>query len=189
MRMSSLAALFLFWLGGQGLAEERQESAHNFSFVAIDGTPLPLSNFAGKAILIVNTASFCGFTKQYAKLQELHERYATKGLVVLGIPSNDFGGQEPSASEEIQSFCEVNYGISFPLTEKVKVKGKKAHPFYAWAAEELGFMAKPKWNFHKYLVDTDGKLVSWFSSPTSPLSTKVITAIEEVLLARSDDTV
>jgi len=189
MRVPSLAALCLFWLGAQGLAEDRQGSAYDFSFVSIDGTPLPLSNFSGKAILIVNTASFCGFTKQYAKLQALHERYAARGLVILGVPSNDFGSQEPGGSEEIKSFCEVNYGINFPMTEKVKVKGQNVHPFYAWAAEELGFVAKPRWNFHKYLVGPNGELIGWFSSPTSPLSTKVVMAIEEVLVASPDDAV
>ncbi|MEE2693959.1 MAG: glutathione peroxidase [Pseudomonadota bacterium] len=189
MRISSLATLFLFWLGVQGIAEEQQESAHDFAFVSIDGEPLPLSMFSGKAVLIVNTASFCGFTKQYAKLQTLHERYAAKGLVVLGVPSNDFGGQEPGKSDEIKSFCEVNYGINFPLTEKVRVKGEDVHPFYAWAAEELGFVARPRWNFHKYLVNRNGELVTWFSSPTSPLSSKVLIAIERALLTSSDDAV
>ncbi len=183
MRRPFLAAFFLFYLGAQGLAEDGQKSAHDFSFVSIDGAPLPLSTFSGKVVLIVNTASFCGFTKQYAKLQTLHERYVEKGLVVLGVPSNDFGSQEPGGSEEIKSFCELNYGINFPMTEKVKVKGENAHPFYAWAAEEVGFVGKPKWNFHKYLVDPNGELLAWFSSPTSPLSSKVVTAIEDVLVS------
>ena len=187
MRMPSLAALLLFCLGAQGLAEDGQGSSHDISFVSIDGGPLPLSTFSGKVILIVNTASLCGFTKQYAELQALHERYVEKGLVVLGVPSNDFGSQEPGGSQEIKSFSEVNYGINFPMTEKVKVKGENAHPFYAWAAEEVGFVGKPRWNFHKYLVDSNGELLAWFSSPTSPLSSKVVTAIEGVLVAGSEN--
>ena len=181
MRISFLVALCLFWMGEQGVAEEQGGSAYEFSFTSIDGEPLPLSGFEGKVVLIVNTASFCGFTKQYEKLQTLYERYAEQGFVVLGVPSNDFGGQEPGGSEDIKSFCEVNYGINFPLTAKVKVKGEGAHPFYSWAAMELGFVTKPRWNFHKYLIDPGGNLVGWFSSPTSPLSTKVITAIEELI--------
>ena len=186
MRMPSLAALLLFCLGAQGLAEDGQESAHDFSFVSIDGGPLPLSTFSGKVILIVNTASLCGFTKQYAELQALHERYVEKGLVVLGVPSNDFGSQEPGESQEIKSFCEVNYGINFPMTEKVKVKGENAHPFYAWAAEEVGFVGKPRWNFHKYLIARDQQLVDYFHSTTAPDAKRVIQAVENALGAKPD---
>ena len=189
MPIAPLVLLMSVLLGGQAVADGDTLSAHDFSFISIDGVPLPLSKFDGKAILIVNTASFCGFTRQYANLQSLFERYYQRGLVVLGVPSNDFGSQEPGAEAEIKSFCEINYGINFPMTMKVNVKGSGAHPFYAWAAGELGFVSKPRWNFHKYLIDPDGKLVAWFSSPTSPLSKKVVTAIEEYLPEKQDSSI
>ena len=156
-------------------------NAHDFSFTSIEGAPLPLATYRGKAVLVVNTASFCGFTKQYADLQSLWEKYRDRGLVVLGVPSNDFGGQEPGSEAEIKEFCEVNFDIDFPLTAKVRVKGDDAHPFYAWAAKELGFSAKPRWNFHKYLVAPDGRLADWFSTATSPNAERVLRAVEQVL--------
>ncbi|MDX1402124.1 MAG: glutathione peroxidase, partial [Kiloniellales bacterium] len=142
---------------------------------------LPLSSFKGKAVLIVNTASFCGFTHQYADLQAAWSRYREKGLVVLGVPSNDFGSQEPGSESEIKEFCEVNFDVDFPLTEKVHVKGQDAHPFYKWAAEQMGYAAIPRWNFHKYLVSPDGELIDWFATTTSPGSERVIAAIEASL--------
>jgi glutathione peroxidase len=156
-------------------------TAWDFSFVGIDGQPLPLADYRGKAVLIVNTASECGFTPQYKGLEQLAEKYRERGLVVLGVPSNDFGGQEPGSSGEIKQFCELNYDIRFPLTEKTKVTGEDAHPFYQWAARELGPLAKPRWNFHKYLIAPDGRLVDWFSTVTKPESSRVIKAIEAIL--------
>ena len=168
-------------IGSAISAEKSTETAHNFSFVAIDGQALPLSRYAGKAVLVVNTASRCGFTRQYADLQDLWQRYQDRGLVVLGVPSNDFGGQEPGTEVEIKSFCEVNFNVDFPLTEKAIVKGNKAHPFFQWAGESLGAMAKPRWNFHKYLITPDGRLADWFSSVTSPTSGRLLRAVESVL--------
>ncbi|MDG2033529.1 MAG: glutathione peroxidase [Rhodospirillales bacterium] len=162
-------------------AEKSTESAHQFSFVAIDGQILPLSQYAGKAVLVVNTASRCGFTRQYADLQNLWERYQDRGLVVLGVPSNDFGAQEPGTEAEINSFCEVNFDVNFPLTEKAIVKGSGAHPFYQWAGDSLGAMSKPRWNFHKYLLTPDGRLADWFSSVTSPKAGRLLRAVEAVL--------
>ena len=159
-------------------------NAYDFSFTSIEGEPLPLANFSGKVIMVVNTASFCGFTNQYKALQAVWERYRDRGFVVLGVPSNDFGGQEPGNETEIKTFCELNYGIDFPLTTKVQVKGENAHPFYKWAAREKGALTKPRWNFHKYLVGRNGRLVEWFSTPTKPPATKVTRVIEEQL-ARS----
>jgi len=156
-------------------------SAHDFNFTAIEGDPLPLSQFAGKAVLVVNSASQCGFTSQYSELADLWARYQDKGLVVLAVPSNDFGGQEPGTEDEIKQFCEVNYGIDFPMTEKVHVRGAEAHPFYKWAGTHFSALSKPRWNFHKYLVSPDGKLVGWFSSITSPTSEKIVSAIEAQL--------
>ncbi|KAA5606709.1 glutathione peroxidase [Roseospira marina] len=157
------------------------QTAHAFQFTSIDGAPVPLDQFAGKAVLIVNTASKCGFTPQYEGLQALWEAYRDRGLVVLGVPSNDFGGQEPGSEEEIKSFCTVNFNINFPMTEKEVVSGDGAHPFYAWAREQVGFVGSPKWNFHKYLIAPDGTLVDWFSSVTKPQSDRLVAAVEKVL--------
>jgi glutathione peroxidase len=156
-------------------------SAYDFTFTSIEGQPMPLADFAGKALLVVNTASQCGFTKQYAALQEVWQRYRDRGLIVIGVPSNDFGSQEPGSEAEIKQFCSVNFDVDFPMTAKVSVSGAKAHPFYRWAAEEAGFGAKPRWNFHKFLIAPDGKLADWFSTMTSPTSGRVIQAIEAAL--------
>lgn len=174
-----LALCALLILNGKTMADAT--TAHDFSFTAIDGTPLPLKSLAGKAVLVVNTASECGFTPQYTALQDLWSRYRDKGFVLLGVPSNDFGGQEPGTAAQIKEFCEVNFSVDFPLTEKAKVTGAAAHPFYAWAAKELGALAKPRWNFHKYLIAPDGRLVDWFSTPTPPTAPRVIKAVENAL--------
>jgi glutathione peroxidase len=156
--------------------------AWDFSFETLTGgQPLPLAQFKGKALLVVNTASQCGFTPQYKELEEVARRYAGRGLVVLGVPCNDFGGQEPGTPEQITQFCTENYQVSFPLTRKVKVTGDGAHPFYAWARTKVGFLGAPKWNFHKYLIAPDGSLADWFSTPTKPTGDKIIRAIEKTL--------
>ncbi len=180
LRKSLMALSILLPVVGHA-AESRTLTAHDFTFTDIDDQPLPLSNYAGKAVLVINTASQCGFTHQYEDIQALWERYRDKGLVVLGVPSNDFGGQEPGTAAQIKEFCSVNFSVDFPLTEKTKVRGNNAHPFYVWAASELGMLAKPRWNFHKYLIDPDGRLVDWFSSPTSPTSDRMINAVERHL--------
>lgn len=156
-------------------------SAYDFTFPSIDGGQLALSGFAGKTVLVVNTASRCGYTPQYTQLQDLWERYRDKGLVVLGVPSNDFGGQEPGDEKEIKEFCSVNFNVDFPMTAKQQVSGDNAHPFYKWAAQRLGVMASPKWNFHKYVIGPDGQLVDWFSTVTDPTSDKVIAVVETSL--------
>ncbi len=157
------------------------QTAHDFSFTSIEGEPLPMASFAGKAVLLVNTASRCGFTHQYGDLQSVWESYRDRGLVVLGVPSNDFGSQEPGTEAEIKHFCEVNFDVDFPLTEKEAVKGEAAHPFYRWAAQELGLGSKPRWNFHKYLIAPDGRLAGWFGTSTPPTAAEVVQAIEAVL--------
>jgi glutathione peroxidase len=163
------------------IAEAKIQNAYDFSFKSIDGSQLPIKSFKGKIVLVVNTASLCGFTRQYTQLQELYGKYKERGLVVLGVPSNSFGKQEPNSESDIKEFCEVNYNIEFPLTSKYSVKGEDAHPFYRWAEKELGPIAKPRWNFHKYLISSDGKLIDWFSTPTSPTSKRVIKSIESQL--------
>lgn len=162
-------------------------SGHVYSFTALRGKEiLSLADFKGKVILIVNTASRCGFTSQYKELEALYLRYKDQGLVIIGVPSNDFAKQEPGNDEEIASFCEVNYGVSFPMTSKEHVIGKKAHPFYQWARKDLGFLAGPKWNFHKYLLDKQGNLVDYFYSNISPTSPKLVKEIEKLIAEPSE---
>jgi glutathione peroxidase len=156
-------------------------NAHDFTFTRLTGGPLPLKDFAGKAILIVNTASECGYTPQYDELERLWRANKDKGLVVLGVPCNQFGGQEPGSEAEIGAFCHRNYGVTFPLTSKNDVKGKAAHPFYTWAGDEAGRLGRPKWNFHKYLIARDGTLAAWFSSQTKPTGPNIRKELERVL--------
>lgn len=152
-----------------------------FSFKSIDGKDMPLRQWRGKVLLVVNTASFCGFTKQYAGLQELWTKYEKQGLVVIGVPSNDFGGQEPKAEGEIKKFCEGAFGVTFPLTDKQTVVGPNAHPFYRWALEAAGKDGAPAWNFHKYLIGRDGRLVRSISSRSAPTSDDVVALVEKAL--------
>lgn len=159
--------------------------AHAFAFTSIEGEPLPMAGFAGQPVLVVNTASMCGFTYQYTALQRLWDTYRDQGLVVLGVPSNDFGGQEPGSAEEIKTFCEVNFDVDFPLTEKVHVKGANSHPLFAWFRQELGANAGPRWNFHKFLVDGQGKLVGSWPSSVEPDAPEIRTAVERLLQAPS----
>lgn len=156
-------------------------NAHNFEFSSIEGKPIKLSDYKGKVVMIVNTASHCGFTGQYNDLQALYEEYSEKGFVVLGVPSADFGGQEFDSEKKVQSFTEEKYSISFPLTSISSVKGNDAHPFYQWAAEQGGFLSGPKWNFHKYIIGKDGGFVEGFVSTTLPTSKKVKKVIEAEL--------
>jgi glutathione peroxidase len=190
MRRSMFAFMLLFptlgflappTAGSAAMPTNPPSTAYDFDFVAIDGQPLPLRHFAGKAVLVVNTASMCGYTPQYADLQALWEQYRDRGLVVLGVPSNDFGGQEPGGAEQIKDFCAVNFAVDFPMTDKQAVTGAQAHPFYQWARQELGSAAAPRWNFHKYLVAPDGRLADWFSTSTSPRSERVVKAVQAVL--------
>ncbi len=176
--LSSLAAVGLF---GAAEAAAADGSAYDHTFQSIDGKPMPLASFRGKVLLVVNTASFCGFTPQYSALQKVYESYEARGLVVIGVPSNDFGGQEPKSEAEVKVFCQGAFGITFPLTAKYHVVGNEKHPFYAWAASSLGAMNGPWWNFHKYLVGRDGKLVTSFGTRTEPQAPDVIAAIESEL--------
>ena len=157
-------------------------NAHEFKFTKLGGGDLPLSDYAGKAVLVVNVASACGLTPQYSELQKLHETFAPRGLVVLGAPCNDFGAQESGGEAEIAAFCDARYHVSFPMTGKIAITQRAArHPFYAWVANELGEDALPKWNFHKYLVGKDGALIESIGSRTPPLAPEVTAAIERAL--------
>ena len=153
----------------------------DLSIKNINGEELDLKKFRGKAVLLVNVASKCGFTKQYADLQILFDQYKDAGLVVIGIPSNQFGGQEPGTNKEIKNFCETNFNITFPLTDKINVKGKDTHELYLWAKENHGKSTVPKWNFHKILINKEGKIQDTFNSFIEPLSKKITKQIEKIL--------
>jgi glutathione peroxidase len=155
-------------------------TAYAFSFSGLDGGNLGLVEHAGKPILIVNTASQCGFTPQFAGLQQLWARYRDRGLLIIGVPSNDFGGQEPGGPVEINKTAHGEYGVGFPLAAKADVKGPSAHPFYKWAAHERPGDV-PRWNFHKYLIGRDGLIAAIFSTQVEPTDPRVIAAIEKEL--------
>ena len=153
---------------------------YDFKIEGISGEIINLSDYKNKVVLIVNTASYCGFTKQYDELQELWDLYKSKGLIVLGVPSNSFN-QEKQSNSEVKEFCEVNFNINFPLTAITEVNGEKAHELFKWAKENHGKSAIPKWNFHKILVNKQGKVEDTFASFTKPMSKKIINKIEEIL--------
>ena len=152
----------------------------DFRINSVSGKLIKLSEYKGKVVLIVNTASYCGFTKQYDDLQKLWEKYKNDGLVVLGIPSNSFN-QEKDSNDEVKNFCEVNFNISFPMTSIYDVKGDKAHDIYLWAAKNYGGKAIPKWNFYKILINKEGKIEKTYSSMTNPMSKKLTNDIEKIL--------
>ena len=158
-----------------------EKLAYDFKFKDLDGSDLNLSEFKNKVIIVVNVASQCGFTKQYKDMQNIWEQYQEKGIVIIGVPSNDFGNQEPGSNQEIKNFCQAKFGITFPMTEKVIVKGSEAHPFYLWAEKNHGKSAVPKWNFHKIIINKSGKIAQTFSSMTNPSSKKFKSAIENLL--------
>jgi len=153
----------------------------DLNIININGQELNLSKFKGKTILLVNVASKCGFTKQYTDLQKLYDLYKEKGLVVIGIPSNQFGKQEPGTNKEIKDFCETNFNITFPMTSKADVKGDNAHELYLWAKKNFGKSSIPKWNFHKILINKEGKVQETFNSFIEPLSKKIVKEIELIL--------
>lgn len=156
-------------------------NAWDFEFTAIDGQPLPMTTFRDHPVLVVNVASKCGLTPQYDGLEKLYAEYRDQGLVVLGVPCNQFMGQEPGTEAEISEFCRTTFGVDFPMTAKVDVKGDGAHPFYKWAVDQVGEPAEPVWNFHKLLVGKDGKLVNVFGPRTDPLDPEIKAAVEEAL--------
>lgn len=160
-------------------------TAHDFTFAKLDEPgEIKFEDFAGKAVLVVNVASACGFTSQYRDLEALYESKAPKGLVIVGVPCNDFGGQEAGSDKQIREFCDTSYHVTFPMTAKVEIApAARRHPFYKWIAEELGESALPRWNFHKYLIGKDGALVGAYSSKTAPLAPDMLEAIKGALAA------
>jgi glutathione peroxidase len=178
---AAVAASMLLATGSSTHSQGAVRAAFDHEFEAIDGGKMALSQWRGKVLLVVNTASFCGYTQQYSGLQTLWEKYEKLGLVVIGVPSNDFGGQEPKQEEEIALFCQGAFGVTFPLTSKQTVSGTQAHPFYSWAREKLGAAGAPRWNFHKYLIGRDGRLIGGYGAAVEPLSPELIQAIETAL--------
>ena len=154
---------------------------YDLNIKSINGDELNIAGMNGKTILLVNVASNCGFTKQYDELQKLYDDYKDKGLIVIGVPSNQFGGQEPGTESQIKDFCETNFNITFPITSKYDVKGSNAHPIYLWAKETYGNSAVPKWNFHKILINKEGKIEDTYLSFTNPLSNKITKKLEQIL--------
>ena len=164
---------------------EAMTTAHDISFAKLDEAgDINLADYAGKAVLVVNVASACGFTSQYRDLETLYEAKAGKGLVIVGVPCNDFGHQEAGSEREIREFCDTSYHVTFPMSAKVEISAPgKRHPFYKWIAEELGESALPRWNFHKYLIGKDGRIVGAFPSKAAPLGPEVLEAIKDALCA------
>ena len=170
--------MFTFFNNGHA---EYKKIFFDFNIKDINDEELHLSKYKDQTILMVNVASNCGFTKQYSELQTLYEKYKDKGFVILGVPSNQFGGQEPGTNSEIKDFCKTNFNITFPMTSKVDVKGQNAHPLYVWAKNNHGKSTIPKWNFHKILINKDGKIEDVYSSFTNPMSKKLLSKIEKIL--------
>ena len=167
--------------GNENYVDAKYEKlVYDFAFKDLDGSPLKLDDFKNKIIVVINVASKCGFTKQYEDMQKIWEKYQKRDIVILGVPSNDFGQQEPGSNKEIKNFCEAKFGITFPMTEKVSVKGPNAHPFYVWAQKNYGNSAIPKWNFHKIIIDKSGKIAETFNSTTNPSSKKFIKVLEKL---------
>lgn len=160
-------------------------TVHDFSAVTIDGVPQPLSAFKGKALLIVNTASKCGYTPQYAGLEALYRKYRDRGFVVLGFPANDFMRQELGSDAEIKAFCSARFQTTFPLFSKISVKGKDIHPLYAYLTRDTGHEGAVSWNFNKFLVAPDGSVVARFGSGTDPLAKELTAKLEEILPGKS----
>ena len=162
------------------IAAANNGNAYQYEFTGIDGDVIKLSKYRGKVIVVVNVASRCGYTPQYEDLQSLYNNYKDKDLVVIGVPTNNFK-QEPGSNDQIKDFCETNFGITFPMTEKINVIGENSHPFYKWAKDNYGIGAIPKWNFHKIIIGKNGNVVDTFASFTKPTSKKFIKTIEELI--------
>ncbi len=171
--------LFMFFFKNP-LNANYEKVFYDFTIKSLSGEMINLADYKNKVVLIVNTASFCGFTRQYEDLQILWEKYRSDGLIVLGVPSNSFN-QESSKNNEVKDFCETNFNINFPMTAITSVKGENTHEIFKWAKENYGNAAVPKWNFHKILINKDGKIQNTFNSFTKPVSKKITSEIEKIL--------
>ena len=181
MKKKLLVGLTIFMFFFKNVSAGNYEKVfYDFKIESISGEIIDFSEYKDKVILIVNTASYCGFTKQYAELQELWSKYKSKGLIVLGVPSNSFN-QEKKNNKDVKKFCEVNFDINFPLSSITDVKGENVHELFKWAADNHGKSAIPKWNFYKILINKEGKVEDTYSSFTKPLSNKIIKKIESIL--------
>ncbi len=174
-----LIILFMFSFFSKVIADN-SGVAYDYEFKSIDGGLINLNDYKDKVIVVVNVASRCGYTPQYEDLQTLYNKYKDKNLVVIGVPTNNFK-QEPGSNDQIKSFCETNFGITFPMTEKINVIGSNSHPFYKWAKKDFGISAIPKWNFHKIIIGKNGKVEDTFASFTKPTSKKFIKLIERLI--------
>jgi glutathione peroxidase len=186
-----LGGILLGLIGGAAQAGEvvtmmavKGTSLYDFTMDDIDGKPINLSQYRGKALLLVNTASLCGNTPQYSDLQKLYEQYNDQGLEILAFPANNFGQQEPGTNEEIKSFCFTKYSLTFPLFSKISVKGSDKHPLYQYLTEQSPFPGEVEWNFQKYLVDRSGNIVGRFHHRTKPLAPEIVKEVERVLAAK-----
>lgn len=173
--------LAFFSVSYQAVHAQSKLNAYSFSFLDIDGKKINLEDFKGKVVMIVNTASQCKFTPQYAQLEELYERFNKQGLVIIAVPSNDFGQQEPGSKQQIKNFIDKKYQVTFLVADKTHVTGKDAHPFYKWAETQVTYVGTPMWNFHKYIIDKNGDLQYWFTSTTEPTSNDLVRAIQTLL--------
>ncbi|MBE0645802.1 MAG: glutathione peroxidase [Bacteroidetes bacterium] len=185
MNSTSIVVLLLLCatviVSAQEKSTDRSKGVYDFTLNNIDGKETPLSDYSGKVLLIVNTASKCGYTPQYAPLEKLYRRFHDKGLRILAFPANNFGGQEPGSNAEIKEFCSSNYAVTFDLFEKISVKGEDIHPLYRYLTTETDFPGDIRWNFTKFLVDREGKVVARFETKVDPLEGNVISQIEELL--------
>lgn len=163
-------------------------TAYQFSFPGLWSERVPMTAFQGEVVLVVNTASRCGFTPQYEGLQAIYDEYHAQGFEIVGVPANNFNGQEPGSAEEIQEFCTLNYGVTFPMAAKTEVVGNARHPFYAWAEQQIGESAVPQWNFHKILIGRDGRIIRAFGTRTEPTSEEVRAAITTALAVQNTTT-
>ena len=171
----------LFIMGSADAGEKIMENVHSFKVMTIDGEEKSLTDYKGKALLIVNTASKCGFTPQYKSMQALYEQYKDRGFEVLAFPANNFMGQEPGTNEEIKEFCSLKYRATFPIFSKISVKGENIHPLYRYLTSESGFAGPIKWNFNKFLVNPEGQIVARFGSMTDPQDKKLVQQLENAL--------
>ena len=183
--MKRIVLLVGLLLLGQGVSVMAQESLYSFTMKTIDGKDQPLSEYRGKVLLIVNTASRCGFTQQYKGLEALYQRTKDRGLVVMGFPANDFMGQEPGNNEEIQQFCRLNYGVTFPMFAKISVKGPSTHPLYKYLTEFSDPPGPISWNFNKFLIDRSGRIIARWGSRTAPDAKELAAKVEEALFLPS----